>query len=148
MKVSECMSNGVKLLSPDDSLQDAAKLMAECDVGIIPIAQSDRLIGMVTDRDIVVRGLCEGRGPTSKLREVMTPGIHYCYEDDDTEDVARIMAETQIRRLPVISKKNKRLVGIVAIGDLARFENSARVGRAISGISRKEPRTQARAAAH
>lgn len=146
MKVSECMSNGVKLLTPDNTVQDAAKLMAECDVGVIPIVESDRLIGMVTDRDIVVRGLREGKGPASRLRDVMTPGIHYCYEDDETDDAARIMAETQVRRLPVVSKKNKRLVGIVAICDLARFENSARVGRAMSGISRKDPRTQTRAA--
>lgn len=146
MKVSECMSNGVKLLTPDNTVQDAARLMAECDVGVIPIVESDRLIGMVTDRDIVVRGLREGKGPASRLRDVMTPGIHYCYEDDEADDAARIMAETQVRRLPVVSKKNKRLVGIVAICDLARFENSGHVGRAMSGISRKDPRTQARAA--
>src|SRR6478735_4172415 len=95
MKVSEVMTRDVQLIEPTQTIRDAAKLMAEMDAGIMPIREGDRLVGMITDRDIVVRAVAEGKGPDTSIREVMTEEVKYCYEDDDTEDVARNMADIQ-----------------------------------------------------
>ena len=97
MKVSEVMTRDVQLIEPTQTIRDAAKLMAEMDAGIMPIREGDRLVGMITDRDIVVRAVAEGKGPDTSIREVMTEEVKYCYEDDDTEDVARNMADIQVR---------------------------------------------------
>lgn len=136
MKIRDCMTQEVKMLRPDNTVQDAAKLMAECDIGVVPINDGERLVGMVTDRDIVVRAVCAGKGPEASLRDVMSPEIMYCFEDDDARQVAQNMADIKVRRLPVMSR-DKRLVGIVAIGDLASEEKNAKlVGQAMCGISR------------
>jgi CBS domain-containing protein len=134
MKVSDVMTRDVQLIEPTQTIRDAAKLMADMDAGIMPIREGDRLVGMITDRDIAVRAVAEGKGPDTPIREVMTEDVKYCYEDDDTEDVARNMADIQVRRLPVLTRE-KRLVGIISLGDMAVSEGSGRAGEAVAGIS-------------
>src|SRR3712207_6806396 len=134
MRVGEVMTRDVRLIEPTQTIQDAARLMAELDAGIMPVREADRLVGMITDRDIAVRAVAEGRGPDTPVREVMTEDVKYCYEDDDTEDVARNMADIQVRRLPVLTR-DKRLVGIISLGDMAETGGSRRVGGAGAGIS-------------
>jgi CBS domain-containing protein len=134
MKVSEVMTRDVQLIEPTQSIREAARLMAEMDAGIVPVREGDRLVGMITDRDIAVRAVAEGKGPDTPIREVMTDDVKYCYEDDDTGDVARNMADIQVRRLPVLTRE-KRLVGIISLGDMTMSDGSSRVGEAVAGIS-------------
>jgi CBS domain-containing protein len=137
MKISEVMTREVRIASPDMTIQEAAKLMGELDAGVLPVANSERLIGMVTDRDIAIRGVAQGLKPTAKIAEVMTEDVKYCFEDDDCDDVAKNMGDIQVRRLPVVNK-DKRLVGIVSIGDLAvtMGPDGEAVGDSLAGISR------------
>jgi len=125
MQIREIMSRNVKLASPDDTLQEAAMMMAELDAGALPVGENDRLVGMITDRDIAIRGDAAGCDPTSTLVEriMSRESVKYCYEEDDVDDVARNMAEQQVRRLPVMNK-DKRLVGIISLGDIARRQAS------------------------
>jgi CBS domain-containing protein len=119
MKVSELMTPDVELVKPDDTLHTAAKMMADLDTGALPVGENDRLVGMITDRDITVRAVAEGRDPEKTMvRDAMSSGIRFCFEDEDSEDVARKMGQWRVRRLPVLNK-DKRLVGIVSLGDLA-----------------------------
>lgn len=135
MKVSDKMTRNVRIASPDDSIQQAARSMAECDAGALPVGQDDRLVGMITDRDIAVRGVAQGKGLDTKVREVMTPDVKYCFEDEDLDHVARNMGEQQVRRLPVMSR-DKRLVGILSLGDVAMGEGAQPAGDAVAGVSR------------
>jgi len=135
MKIRECMTPAVRTIGPENTLQEAARIMAEIDAGAIPVGENDRLVGMLTDRDIVVRAICQGKGPAARVREVMTQELKYCFEDDDAEDVADNMAEIQVRRLPVLNR-DKRLVGIVALSDLTQSVDCNTAGQAIAGISR------------
>ena len=121
MKVSEVMTPDVRLTDPDQSIRDAACEMADADVGSLPVGENDRLIGMITDRDIALRAVAEGRDPQTKVREVMTQKIQYCFEDEDIEDVAQSMRDLGVRRLPVLNR-DKRLVGIVTWNKVARPE--------------------------
>jgi CBS domain-containing protein len=134
MKVSEVMTRDVRLIEPTQTIRDAARMMAELDSGIMPVREGDRLVGMITDRDIAVRAVAEGRGPDTAIREVMTEDVKYCFEDDDTDGVARNMAEIQVRRLPVLDR-DKRLVGIISLGDMAMSDESGHVAGAVAGIS-------------
>jgi CBS domain-containing protein len=134
MKVSEVMTRDVQLIEPTQTIREAARRMAELDAGIMPVREGDRLVGMITDRDIAVRAVAEGKGPDTTIREVMTEDVKYCYEDDDTDDVARNMADIQVRRLPVLTR-DKRLVGILSLGDLAVSDESGKAGEAVAGIS-------------
>jgi CBS domain-containing protein len=119
MQISEIMSRDVVIVSPSDSLQMVAQKMAEIDSGIMPVGEKDRLVGIVTDRDIVLRAVAKGKPPgKSTARDVMSPDIKYCYEDETLEDAARNMSTLQVKRLPVLNRE-KRLVGIVSLGDLA-----------------------------
>ncbi len=120
MKVKDVMHRGATWVGPETPLTEIAKMMRDEDIGAVPIGEDDRLIGMVTDRDIVCRGLAEG-GDCEALtaREVMSKPILYCRTDEDVEDALRIMEKNQVRRLPVINEK-KRLVGILAIGDITK----------------------------
>jgi CBS domain-containing protein len=131
MRVAEVMTRDVRLIEPNQTIRDAARLMAEMDAGIMPVREGDRLVGMITDRDIAVRAVAQGRGPDTPVREVMTDEVKYCYEDDDTNDVARNMADIQVRRLPVLTRE-KRLVGIISLGDMAVSDEA---GEAVAGIS-------------
>jgi CBS domain-containing protein len=134
MNIREVMTRDAKLANPDDTLQHAAKLMKECDCGILPVAEGDRLIGIITDRDIAVRAVAEGKGPNAKVREAMTKEVKYCFEDEDVAHVCENMSDIQVRRLPVMNR-DRRLVGIVSIGDLAR--NEPVTAKALGGISRR-----------
>jgi CBS domain-containing protein len=134
MRVAEVMTRDVRLIEPNQTIRDAARLMAEMDAGIMPVREGDRLVGMITDRDIAVRAVAQGRGPDTAVREVMTDEVKYCYEDDDTNDVARNMADIQVRRLPVLTRE-KRLVGIISLGDMALSDEAGKAGEAVAGIS-------------
>ena len=134
MKVSEVMTRDVRLIEPNQTIRDAARLMAEMDAGIMPVREGDRLVGMITDRDIAIRAVAQGKGPQTAVREVMTDEVKYCFEDDDSDAVERNMSDIQVRRLPVLNR-DKRLVGIVSLGDLATTDKSANVGSAMAGIS-------------
>jgi CBS domain-containing protein len=119
MQIREIMTPDVEVIRPDDTLRTAAKMMADYDVGALPIGENDRLVGMITDRDITVRGVAQGRDPEkTTVREAMSGRVLYCFEDDDVAEVARKMGDWQVRRLPVLNRE-KRLVGIVSLGDLA-----------------------------
>ena len=119
MQVKEVMTRGAECVAPDATLQEAAQKMKGLDVGPLPVCDNNRLVGMLTDRDITVRAVAEGKDPrTTRVRDAMTEGIAYCFEEDDVADAARLMKERQIRRLVVLNR-DKRLAGIVSLGDLA-----------------------------
>jgi CBS domain-containing protein len=118
MKVSDCMTRDVRIAAPTQTLREAAQLMVELDVGILPVGENDRLVGMVTDRDIAVRGIARGCGPDSQVREVMTDSVMYCFADQTIEEVSRNMGDVQVRRMPVVDRQ-KRLVGIISLSDIA-----------------------------
>jgi len=133
MKISECMSSGVEIASPDDSLRDVARTMREIDAGSMPVGENDRLVGMITDRDIAIRAVAEGLGPDTPVRGIMSTDIRWCFEDEDVEDVAEQMADHKIRRLPVLSRE-KRLIGMVSLGDLSQADGASS-GAALREIS-------------
>jgi CBS domain-containing protein len=135
MNVSEVMSSDVFVMSPDQTLREAAQSMADLDTGVLPIGEGDHLIGILTDRDIVIRGVAEARDPgNTAVRDIMSHGVCFCYEDEDVKEVADQMAELQVRRLPVVNR-DKRLVGIVSLGDLAQQGDTALSGEALQGVS-------------
>jgi CBS domain-containing protein len=140
MKVSQAMTREVRVASPDQSIREAARMMADIDAGVLPVGDQDRLVGIITDRDIVIRAVALGRSPDTKIRDVMTDAVLYCFDDEEIDHVARNMAEIQVRRLPVVNR-DKRLVGILALADIAASESPELVGEAVTGIS--EP-TEAR----
>jgi IMP dehydrogenase len=142
MLVNQAMTTDVKVIKPAHTIRDAARIMAECDLGSVPVGENDRLVGMVTDRDIAVRAVAEGKSPDTQVREVMSREVKYCFEDDDVDSVARNMADIQLRRLVVVNR-DKRLVGILALADVAQCEGAEPAGEAICGIS--EPTHQAAA---
>ena len=122
MKVREAMTSEVRLCSPDRSIREAAQMMIDQDIGALPVGENDRLVGMITDRDIAVRAVARGLGPQTKIREVMSPDVRYCFDDEELEDAAQNMGDLKVRRLPVLDR-DKRLVGIIAISDLTRRED-------------------------
>lgn len=134
MRVSEAMTRDVTVASPDDTLQQAASAMAALDAGVLPVGENDRLVGMLTDRDIAVRAVAQGMGPETSVREVMSEEVKYCFEDEDLETVTQNMGDIQLRRLPVLNR-DKRLVGIVSLGDIATNSGDTLAGQALSGIS-------------
>ncbi|MDB5367683.1 MAG: putative inosine-5-monophosphate dehydrogenase protein [Rhodospirillales bacterium] len=134
MKVSEVMTRDVCLIRGDQPIREAAQMMSEFDVGALPVFEGDRLIGMITDRDITIRGVAEGVGPDAKVRELMSEQVKYCFEDDNLDQVCENMSDIQMRRLPVMNRE-KRLVGIVALGDLAAKHAVNEASRALEGIS-------------
>lgn len=138
MKVSECMTREVRIVDPAETLQVAARTMADIDAGFLPVSENDRLVGIITDRDIAIRAVGIGRAPDAKIREVMSQEVRYCFDDEDIDDVLWNMGEQQIRRLPVVDR-NKRLVGIVSITDLAASGNAALSGEALGEIARPSP---------
>lgn len=134
MIISEVMTREVRVASPDDTLQCAARVMEEEDFGSLPIAENDRLVGMLTDRDITIRAVARGLPPQdSKVREVMSTEVRYVYEDESIRDVAQVMGDLHVRRLPVLSR-DKRLVGIVSLGDLALAKPTS-AGDALQSIA-------------
>jgi CBS domain-containing protein len=134
MRVSEAMTRDVRVARPDQTIRDAAKMMSDVDAGVLPVGENDQLVGMITDRDIAIRVIAKGKGPDTPVREVMTADVKYCFEDEDTDQVARNMADQQVRRLPVVNR-DKRLVGILSLGDLAVMQGGQPAGEALAGIS-------------
>jgi len=143
MQVKEIMTPKPECVSPEESLQDAARKMRNLDVGPLPVCDNDRLAGMITDRDIVINAVAEGRNAqTTKVREAMTGKVIYCFEDDDVEEAGRTMQEHQVRRLVVLNR-DKRMVGIVSLGDLAtETGNRWKAGKVLQDVS--EPATPRR----
>ena len=135
MRISEAMTREVKLATPAQTIREAARMMADIDAGALPVGDNDQLVGMITDRDIAVRAVARGLGPDTKVREVMSPNILYCFEDQNIEDIAHNMSDIQVRRLPVLNR-DKRLVGIVSLGDFAKPETAVAAGAAVVGISK------------
>lgn len=137
MQIHEVMSRDVKIISPDTLVRDAAKIMRDADTGFLPVGENDRLVGTVTDRDIAIGAIAEGRDPNATpVREAMSKQVVYCYEDQDTSEAAHLMAQHQIHRLAILNR-DKRLVGVVSVGDLAgRAGDEHQVGEAMEGISR------------
>jgi CBS domain-containing protein len=135
MKVGEAMTRDVRVANPDETIRQAAKTMATLDAGVLPVGEHDHLIGMITDRDIAIRGIAQGKGPKAKVRDIMTEDVKYCFDDQEVEEVTRNMADIQVRRLPVLNRE-KRLVGILSLGDIAISPDSKEAGDALRGISR------------
>jgi CBS domain-containing protein len=134
MRVSEAMTRDVRVARPSQTIQQAARLMADIDSGILPVGDDDRLIGMITDRDIALRAIGAGKGPDTLVKDVMTEEVKYCFEDEDLNHISRNLGDEQLRRLPVVNR-DKRLVGILSLADIALQHNSRSAGRALEGIS-------------
>ena len=135
MRVSEAMTREVRVATPGQSIREVARVMAEIDAGVMPVGENDRLVGMITDRDIALRGIGQGKGPDTPVRDVMTTDtVLYCYEDEELDHVAKNMGDEQVRRLPVVNRE-KRLVGIVSLGDVAQRETRA-ASKAVKGATR------------
>jgi len=134
MRVSECMTRDVELADPNDTIAHAAKAMARLDAGVLPVRENDRLVGMITDRDIAVRGVALGMGPDAKVGDVMNAEVKYCFDDQEIGEVLRNMGELQLRRMPVLDH-NKRLVGIISLGDMAANGQTQLAGDALGDIS-------------
>jgi CBS domain-containing protein len=136
MQIKEVMTKGVEVVRPDETLQEAARKMKSIDVGPLPVCDGDRLIGMITDRDIIVRATAEGRDPkTTPVKDAMTPNVVTVYEDQDIDEAAALMKERQIRRLAVLDR-NKKLVGILSLGDLAEEAGAKTSGRVLESVSK------------
>jgi CBS domain-containing protein len=143
MRVSEIMHEGLELVSPDTTLDQVAELMRDNDIGAIPVGQDDQLMGMVTDRDIVIRALADGRDPKqTRVRSVMTPDLLFVFEDQDVQVEARIMAERQVRRLPVLDRQ-RRPRGMVSLGDVSRSGKGELAGDTLRRVSHSNPESRA-----
>ena len=135
-KLKDLMSRDVKVISPDMSIREAAKQMRDGDFGMLPVGENDRMTGTISDRDIAIRAVAEGKGADTKVRDVMSDGVAWAYEDNSVEEAVKIMSERQVRRLPVLDR-DKRLVGIVALGDFAVQSSEIRpAAQALSEISK------------
>jgi CBS domain-containing protein len=134
VKVHEVMTRNVQTVSPDQRAQEAASFMLSADTGSIPVTDGGKLIGMITDRDIAVRGIAKGHGPETLVRDLMSNDVVCARHDDDVEAAAARMSEAQVRRLPVIDEQEK-LCGIVSLGDLSRETDNGTAGQALEGVS-------------
>ena len=132
MKVSEAMTRDVRIANPDETIQNAARVLAEIDAGAMPVGENDKLVGMITNRDIAVRGIAEGKGPETKIRDVMTADVRYCFDDQEVDEVQKNMGDNRLRRMAVLNH-DKRLVGILSFADLAL--SGARADQALEGAS-------------
>lgn len=137
MKVSEIMSRDVQVARPNESIQSVARRMKEIDAGSLPVCDGQTIRGMVTDRDIAIRAVAEGRSFDTPVSEIMTEGVEYLFEDDDAGQAADRMAEAQVRRLPVVDR-DKRLVGILALGDIAGRVRDKTAGQTLEEISQRD----------
>jgi CBS domain-containing protein len=135
-QLKELMSRDVKVISPDMTIGEAAQKMRDGDFGMMPVGENDRMIGTISDRDIAIRAVAEGKDAGTKVRDVMSPGIAWAYEDDSVEQAVAVMSKHQVRRLPVVNR-DKRLVGIVALGDFAVEKSEIRpAAEALAEISK------------
>ena len=135
MKIHEIMTKEVHVAGPEQSIREAARIMAQYDAGALPVGNDDRLLGIITDRDIAVRAVALGKSPDTPVAAVMSREVLYCFEDEDVEHVVRNMGDIKVRRLPVMNRQ-KRLVGIVSLGDLSHTARPAVTGNAVADISR------------
>lgn len=135
MQIKDLMSRDVELIGPAMMINEASRLMRDDDVGVLPVAKDDRLVGVLTDRDIVVRAVAEGKNPAlTPVSEAMSEQVLYCFDDQSAEEVAENMGSNRIRRLPVLNR-DKRLVGIVSLGDISVRGSTDRAGEALGQIS-------------
>jgi CBS domain-containing protein len=135
MKIQEVMTSGVRLADPNQPIHEVARIMQEIDCGALPVEDNDRLVGMITDRDIALRAVATGKGPQTPVSEVMSGEVYYCFEDQQLDEIAANMADVKVRRLPVLDR-NKRLVGIVSLGDIALADRRGHAAaKALSGVS-------------
>lgn len=130
MKVSESMTPHPHMTAADQSLRDAARLMATLDIGSLLVSDGDRIVGMITDRDIAIRGIAAGNGPDCNVRDAMTKSIKYCFDDQSLDDVAANMSQLKLRRLPVVDR-DKHLVGILSLSDIARSDGDGHIASAV-----------------
>lgn len=133
MRIADIMTKDVHVASPDDTVATIAREMARNDIGFLPVGDNDRLVGMITDRDIVVRCVADGRDDRTRVADIMTADVKYCFDDEEVSDVARSMGDEQVRRLPVVDR-NKRLVGVVSLADAARRDPSL-AGIGLQGVT-------------
>ena len=134
MKINEIMTHDVQTARPEQSIREAAALMAKIDSGALLVNENDRLVGMITDRDIALRAVAKGLDGNTPIRKVMTPSIRYCFEDEDVQQVAKNMADIQLRRLPVLDR-SKRLVGVVSLGNIASSHNQRASATVLEGVA-------------
>ena len=134
MKISDVMTTELETVTPDQTAKDAAGFMLSADTGSIPVCDNGKVIGMITDRDIAVRGVAEGRGPETSVRDLMSKDIVCAREDDDVASIAQKMSDSQVRRLPVVDA-NQKLVGMVSLGDLSRETDNGAANKALEGVS-------------
>ena len=137
MKIKDVMTHDVRFVTPETPLTEIARQMRDDDIGAVPVVENDRMIGMVTDRDIVVRCVATGSIDGATARKAMSPRILYCYEDQSVNEILDNMAEQQVRRMPVVNR-DKRLVGVVSIGDLSQ-KAQRKAGESLKGISQSPP---------
>lgn len=135
MQVRELMTANPDIAAPEISVEQAARQMKDLNVGALPVCQNDRLVGMITDRDIAVRTVASGADPkNTPVRDSMTPDLAYCYEEQSVEEAAELMKQQQVRRLPVLSQ-DKRLVGMLSLGDVAVEADSVIAGETLESVS-------------
>ena len=135
-KLKDVMSRDVQVISPDETIKEAAQQMRKGNFGMMPVGENDRMIGAISDRDIAIRAVADGKDPSTKVRDVMSVGIVWAREDDSVDNAVKLMSEHQIRRLPIVNA-DKRLVGIVALGDFAvESSDIEAAGKALSEISK------------
>lgn len=134
--LKDLMSRDVQVISPNGTIRDAALRMLEGNFGLMPVGENDQMIGTISDRDIAIRAVAEGKDPSTKVRDVMSDGVIWAYEDDSVDDVAKLMGDHQIRRMPIVNA-DKRLVGIISLGDFAvESTDIDTAGEALSEISK------------
>lgn len=133
MQIADIMTKDVHVASPDDTIATIAREMARDNIGFLPVGDNDRLVGMITDRDIVVRWVADGRDDRTRVGDIMTADVKYCFDDEEVSEVARNMGDEQVRRLPVVDR-NKRLVGVVSLADAARRDPSL-AGIGLQGVT-------------
>lgn len=136
MQIKDVMSPQCEWIAPQTTLEQAAKIMKNKDIGFLPVGENDKLVGAVTDRDIVTRAISDGRGPLTQVRDVMTPQIKYCYDDQAVDDICQNMSDIKVRRLPVVNR-DKRLVGVVSLGNLSQAQ-AQQSGEALQEITKKQ----------
>lgn len=134
MKIRDVMTRNAQTISPEQSIREAADLMARIDSGALLVNEGDRLVGMVTDRDITIRAVAQGLDSDTPVRKVMTGNIRYCFEDEDVQHVAQNMADIQVRRLPVLNRE-KRLIGVVSLGNIASSNDAKTSDTVLQGVT-------------
>jgi CBS domain-containing protein len=133
MRVAEIMTKNVKMAAPGDTIREVAKRMASEDIGFLPVGDHEKLVGTITDRDIVTRGVAEGRDGKSTVRDLMSTDVKYCFDDEDLNHVIDNLGDLQVRRLPVVNRE-KRLIGVVSLADAALKGQPEQAGQGLSGV--------------